>query len=94
MDFYWGGPLNSGPRSNTAFLPVLLDLYAKQHPGPALSLSPRFVIFITPTIGTAYAFVCTASLPERGYELHEGRNCTCVFCSVPRVWFPVAASLA
>lgn len=40
VDFYWGGPLNSGPRSNSAFLPVLLDLYAKQHPGPALSLSP------------------------------------------------------
>lgn len=36
VDFYWDGPLNSGPRSNVAFLPVLCDLYAEQHPGPVL----------------------------------------------------------
>lgn len=62
MDFYWGGPLNSGPRWNSAFLRVLLDLYAKQRPGPALSLSPA--LLPPPSGQLTHLFALPASLRE------------------------------
>lgn len=65
MDFYWDGPLNSGPRSNIAFLPVLRDLYAEQHPGPALSLSPALWSLLPPPSGhLTHLFALPASLTE------------------------------
>lgn len=84
VDFYLDGPLNSGPRSNITFLLALLDLYAEQHPGPALSLCPALWSLARPPSRHLMRFSALSASLRADVSFMKAET-TCVFRSVPRV---------
>ena len=92
VDFDLDGPLNSGPRSNITFLPALLDLYAGQH----RAWHSPFALLCgtdTPPSGHFMRFSAPSASLRVDVSFMKAET-TCVFRSVPRVWFPVGASSA